>query len=295
MYFLFLSILLNAFISVIFGYFRKYNIDNFQAIVFNYGVCILTGSLVLGEFPVTAAVLHEPYFKWSVLMGVLFISVFNLIAYSSQKVGVTITQTANRLSLVIPVALSVFLYGDKISVLKIAGIVVAILAVVLVSSNEKEEGAHKLSILEILLPFILFVSSGIIDSLTKYVQNTYLVNESLSNIYLILGFGIAFVLGFVFLSFLLLTGRKKFNIRNVVAGICLGVPNYFSIYFLVKALQSPAMSSSATIPINNIGVLLVVSLFGIMVFKEKLSKKNYMGLGLTLLAIFLIYLGDKAV
>jgi hypothetical protein len=55
MYFLFLSILLNAFISVIFGYFRKYNIDNFQAIVFNYGVCILTGSLVLGEFPVTAA------------------------------------------------------------------------------------------------------------------------------------------------------------------------------------------------------------------------------------------------
>jgi multidrug transporter EmrE-like cation transporter len=93
---------------------------------------------------------------------------------------------------------------------------------------------------------------------------------------------------------LLLTGRKKFNIRNVIAGICLGVPNYFSIYFLVKALQSPAMSSSATIPINNIGVLLVVSLFGIMVFKEKLSKKNYMGLGLTLLAIFLIYLGDKA-
>ena len=294
MYFLFLSILLNAFISVIFGYFRKYNIDNFQAIVFNYGVCILTGSLVLGEFPVTASVVHEPYFKWSVLMGVLFISVFNLIAYSSQKVGVTITQTANRLSLVIPVALSVFLYGDQISVLKIAGIVVAILAVILVSSNEKEAGAHKLSILEILLPFILFVSSGIIDSLTKYVQNTYLVNESLSNIYLILGFGIAFVLGFVFLSFLLFTGRKKFNIRNVIAGICLGVPNYFSIYFLVKALQSPAMSSSATIPINNIGVLLVVSLFGIMVFKERLSKKNYMGLGLTLLAIFLIYLGDKA-
>ncbi|HPI53359.1 MAG TPA: hypothetical protein PLU10_01635 [Chitinophagaceae bacterium] len=294
MYFLFLSILLNAFISVIFGYFRRYNIDNFQAIVLNYGVCIITGSLVLGEFPVTASVVHQPYFKWSVLMGVLFISVFNLIAYSSQKVGVTITQTANRLSLVIPVALSVFLYGDQVSVLKIAGIVIAILAVILVSSNEKEPGAHKLSILEILLPFILFVSSGIIDSLTKYVQNTYLNSESLSNTYLILGFGIAFILGFSFLLFLLLTGRKKFNVRNVIAGICLGVPNYFSIYFLVKALQSPVMSSSATIPINNIGVLLVVSLFGILVFKEKLSRKNYVGLGLTLLAIFLIYLGDKA-
>ncbi len=292
MLFLFLSILLNAHISVVFGYFRKYNIDNFQAIVFNYGFCIITGCLALGKVPITIDVVSQSYFKWAILMGVLFISVFNLIAFSSQKVGVTITQTANRLSLVIPVALSVLLYGDHVSLLKVGGIVMAIVAVILVSSKENQEGKQKLSVLELALPFILFISSGIIDSLTKYVQNTYLVNEDLSNTYLILGFGIAFIIGFSVLMYLYITGKKKFQPRFILAGLLLGVPNYFSIYFLVKALQSPVLSSSATIPINNIGVLLVVSLFGILVFKEKLSKKNYLGLICTLIAILLIYLGD---
>jgi len=71
------------------------------------------------------------------------------------------------------------------------------------------------------------------------------------------------------------------------------VPNYFSIYYLVKALQSNALSSSAIIPINNITVLFAVSLFGIFVFKEKLSKLNYIGLILTIMAILLIFAGDK--
>ncbi len=293
MIYLLISVLLNAYIGVVFAFFKKYRIDNFQAIVFNYGACVITGSVVLGNFPVQVQIVRETYFNWALLMGVLFISVFNLIAISTVKAGVTITQTANKLSLVIPVVCSYFLYSDHISLVKLIGIVVALLSVLLVSIKAKSIGSKKTLGWEYFLPLILFVSSGVIDTLTKYAQHTFLTNELLSNTYLICGFFTAFCIGFCVLLYLYITRKKIFSFRYLTAGILLGVPNYFSIYYLVKALQNDALSSSAIIPINNIGVLFLVSLIGIFIFKEKLSRWNYIGLALTLLSILLIYYGDK--
>lgn len=293
MFYLLLSVLLNAYIGVLFAFFNKYKIDIFQAIVFNYGVCVITGSVVLGHFPLHVGLIHETYFTWALLMGALFISVFNLIGLSSVKVGITITQTANKLSLVIPVMFACLLYNESISLIKGAGILLALIAVIFISSKNSNLPQKKISILEYALPVTLFVSSGIIDTLTKYVQNRFLISESISNTYLISGFCTAFVLGIIVLIGMYITQKKTFNFRFLLAGVILGIPNYFSIYYLVKALQSDALSSSAIIPINNIGVLFVVSLVGIFIFKEKLSKANYLGLVLSLFAILLIFLGDK--
>ena len=113
MIYLFLSILLSTFLGVIFVYFNKHKIDIFQAIVFNYWVCVITGSLVLGNFPIHTNSIQTDWFKMSIIMGVLFISVFNLIGISSVLVGATITQTANKLSLTIPVVVSYFLYHEN--------------------------------------------------------------------------------------------------------------------------------------------------------------------------------------
>ena len=293
MIYLFLSILLSTFLGVIFVYFNKYKIDIFQAIVFNYWICVITGSLVLGNFPIHANSIQTDWFKMSIIMGVLFISVFNLIGISSVLVGATITQTANKLSLTIPVVVSYFLYHENISLLKMIGILLALIAVILTMSKKSSGEKKKIPLCEFSLPIVLFVSSGVVDSITKYVQNKYLISEAISKSYIIAGFMVAAIIGSVILLFLYITGRKKFEFKNVLAGIILGVPNYFSIYYLIKALQNKSMNSSATIPINNIGVLFLVSIFGIFIFKEKLTRLNYIGLGLTLLAILFIFLGDS--
>jgi drug/metabolite transporter (DMT)-like permease len=291
--YLFLSILLSTFLGVIFVYFNKHKIDIFQAIVFNYWVCVITGSLVLGNFPIHTNSVQTDWFKMSIIMGVLFISVFNLIGISSVLVGATITQTANKLSLTIPVVVSYFLYHENISLLKMIGILLALIAVILTMSKKSSGEKKKIPLWEFSLPIVLFVSSGVVDSITKYVQNKYLISEAISKSYIIAGFMVAAIIGSVILLFLYITGRKKFEFKNVLAGIILGVPNYFSIYYLIKALQNKSMNSSATIPINNIGVLFLVSIFGIFIFKEKLTRLNYIGLGLTLLAILFIFLGDS--
>ena len=293
MIYLFLSILLSTFLGVIFVYFNKHKIDIFQAIVYNYWICVITGSLVLGNFPIHANSIQTDWFKMSIIMGVLFIIVFNLIGISSVLVGATITQTANKLSLTIPVVVSYFLYHENISLLKMIGILLALIAVILTMSKKSTGEKKKIPLWEFSLPIVLFVSSGVVDSITKYVQNKYLISEAISKSYIIAGFMVAAIIGSVILLFLYITGRKKFEFKNVLAGIVLGVPNYFSIYYLIKALQNKSMNSSATIPINNIGVLFLVSIFGIFIFKEKLTRLNYIGLGLTLLAILFIFLGDS--
>lgn len=292
MLFLILSIFLNAYLGIAFVIFKRFHIDLFQAIVFNYLTCVITGSLVLGEFPIHATTLAEPWFKWAILMGALFISVFNLIAFSSIKAGVTITQTANKLSLVIPFIFSWMYFQESVGMLKIAGIVLAMLAVVFVSFRKQNNDASAWQMKDLGLPFILFLSSGIIDTLTAFVQQSYLQTDAQSNAYLISGFLVAATLGSVVLLIQYLQGKRQFQVKHLLAGIILGIPNYFSIYCLVKALQWPGMSSSAVIPINNIGVLFVVSLVGIFIFKEKLIPMNYWGLFVSLLAILLIILGD---
>lgn len=289
---LLLSILLNAWLGVIFGFFPRYRIDSFQAIVFNYWTCVITGSLALGYFPLGQHSLQEPWLPFAGLMGVLFISVFSLIAYSSAKVGVTITQMSNRLSMVIPVVVAVLFYDEAMPPLKVAGLLLALVAVVLSSRMSGKENG-KTGGWTMLLPLLLFAGSGIIDTLTKYAERSFLQEQATANSYLIAGFGTAALCGSLALGWLYAGSRRKFAWRHVAGGVVLGIPNYFSIYFLIRALKHPGLSSSATIPINNIGVLLVVSLVGLLVFRERLSRANYLGLLFTLLSILLIFLGDR--
>ncbi|HMN33256.1 MAG TPA: EamA family transporter [Chitinophagaceae bacterium] len=291
MNYLILSILLNAYIGIVFVVFNRFKIDILQAIVFNYMTCVITGTLFNAEFPLHIQSMQEPWFWWAMLMGLMFISILNLIGVSSVKVGVTVTQTANKLSLIIPVLFSWYLYNEEITWVKWSGIFLAMLSVVL-TIWKSEKSKSKKTLLSLFYPLLIFVGSGLLDTLTKYVEANYVKNESIANSYLIAGFLSAATIGFLLLSILYLLKKKKFRMKNVLAGIILGVPNYFSIYYLIMALKSQTLSSSAVIPINNIGVLFVVSFFGILIFKEKMSKVNYIGLSLTMISILLIYFGD---
>lgn len=136
MFYLLLSILLNTYIGIAFVYFKKYKVDIFQAIVFNYSACVITGSLVISQFPINSATIHGAWFPWAIAMGALFISLFNIIAFSSVKVGVTITQTSNKLSLAIPVLFAWLYYHEQISLLKLIGILFAILSVLFITSKK---------------------------------------------------------------------------------------------------------------------------------------------------------------
>jgi len=83
----------------------------------------------------------------------------------------------------------------------------------------------------------------------------------------------------------------KFDKRAIAAGILIGVPNYFSIWCLLKVLKDFAGNSSAIIPINNMGIVLFSTIAAFLLFKENLSKLNWLGILLSIAAIALIAFG----
>jgi drug/metabolite transporter (DMT)-like permease len=289
MFYLIATILLNVLLFVIFKLFSRYKIDGFQAIVFNYLTCVITGSVYIGRFPVGADSIAQPWFAWSLALGGCFIGLFNFLAYCSRVEGMTTTAIANKLSLVIPVLFSLFLYNETAGVGKIAGIVLALPAVYF--ATKKEAGTTGVRMLW--LPALLFLASGLLDTLVKFVEEHYLSDLSQQAVYVIHCFATAGLLGAILLIILFLTGRKTFAIRNVIAGVALGIPNFFSIYYLVRLLHSDVFQSSAAIAVNNIGIVLVSSLVAIFFFREKSSWPRIFGIILSLAAILLIALSDQ--
>lgn len=286
------SIVFSSSLTLLFKVVERYRISNLQAIVFNYFTCVITGLVMDGSFSQGTSVTGEGWFRWSVIMGLMFITTFNLIAYTVQKMGVAITSVANKLSLVIPFLFSIYLYNEQVTLYKIAGIIIALVAVVLTTlpSGGKEPSGQPFRPAHLLLPVILFAASGLIDTLIKFVETTHL-NDANKNAYLITSFAVAGTAGFITLLVLLLLGKEKFDYRSIAAGVVIGVPNYLSIWCLVQVLKTYAGNSTAILPINNMGIVLFSTMVAWVVFKEHLTKTNWIGILLALGAIALIAYG----
>lgn len=288
------SIVFTSWLTLSFKLVERWKIDTFQAIVFNYISCVITGSIVHGGFLNYGEMAVQPWFGWACLMGAVFIGLFNIIGFTTQKLGVAVASVANKLSLVIPFVFSVILYNEEATAFKIAGIIVALLAVVLTCYPRRTEETMQQSgnrhAWLYLLPVILFVGSGLLDTMIKYVEQGYL-HDGNKDEYLITAFSVAAGIGVLVLLFQYVTGKRKFAFKAVLAGVMIGVPNYFSIWCLLQVLKQYADNSSAIIPINNMGIVLFSAVVAWLLFKERLSAINWVGILLAIGAIALVAYG----
>ncbi len=284
MQYLALSILFSSLIFVVFKLFVRYNIQTLYAIITNYVVACLVGLIFYkGELDI-GTLPSKSWFFGAMALGVLFILVFTLMAATAQKIGVSVASVATKMSFVLPAVLGVVLYNEQLDAIKIIGIAVAILAVYLASMKRSSE-VFKIAML--LLPFLVFLGSGIIDSAIKYFQESHVPQEEFA-LFSALLFFFAFSAGLLFILVKAAKQPLKLNYKNVLGGIALGIPNFFSIYFLLLALGNEGLSSAAIFTINNVGIVVLSTLLAILLFKEKLSLKNWVGIGLAILSILLV-------
>lgn len=293
MIYLVASILLSSYLTLSFKLVKKWELNNLQVIVFNYITCVITGSLVNGRFPVDSLVVQQPWFTWACVMGTMFIILFNIIAFTAQYLGVAVASVANKLSLVIPFAFSIYLYNEHATVLKITGIIVALIAVFLTCWTGNQQTivtGRKTNLFVLLIPVLLFIGSGLLDTLIKYVEQNYL-NDHNKNDYLVTVFAAAAGIGIILLTIQFVLGKQQFSLKAVLMGIGIGIPNYFSIWFLIQVLKQFAENSSSIIPVNNMGIVLCSTLVARIFFNERLSSLNWAGVVLSLGAIALIAYG----
>lgn len=285
MIFLILSVLVSTLFGISFKVIAVKNINGFQAIIVNYVVAGSLGFLTTQSTVTPLNVFHESFFSIAVFLGIVFISSLFVISETTAKQGISVAQVANRMSVVVPISIAILFYGDGVSVSKIIGIVLAIMAVYLVSHKETQgKVADKFWWL---FPLIIFICSGIIDSSINYAQRN-LLNDLNFDAFLSTIFATAFVFGFMVLLYQLIIKKEKFQMQAIPAGLILGTINFGTMYFIVSALNTNILEPSVLFPINNLSILTLSTVVSVIVFKEKLSSKNWIGIGLSLLAILIL-------
>ncbi len=242
------------------------------------------GTLILGHLPISMETIHMPWFPYALFLSFCFIIFFNVNAFTIQKVGMIVTSIFQKLSLVFPVMLGIVYFGEDASFYKYAGILLSIVAIVLINISDKQDSAVLEKIKKYWYwPFIVLAGSGLIELILFYIQETEKVVDG----------GLAFVSTLFFLAgcwgviFMLVTRRLNVKKQDVIAGISIGLPNFFSIYLIILGLDV-GWDGSVLFPLNNLGTIVATSIIGILIFKEKLIRANYIGLICALIAVGLI-------
>ena len=277
MIYLTLTILFTVSLFIFFKEFDKRNINTHQAITFNYFTAAVLATLLYNNPLFLTDIINVSWVYHTIALGMFFVVMFNVMAKTTQKLGVSIASIASKMSLVIPVIAALFFQRNlELSMYNYFGIFLALIAIFL--TFKKKQKAKK----SIKIAIILFFGAGILDSFLDYIREKYLESINDFNIFIILVFTIAFLTGFVLIIF----KRNKITVRNIIAGILLGIPNYFSIYFVLLSLDS--LGGAIVFPVLNIGVVLISTIFSYLIYKENLNKENWLGIILACTSIFLV-------
>ena len=283
MLFLILSILCSVTVGVLFKTTRGFTSSTLQIIASNYLVAL---ALCYFSFSPDLSLVgtKAPWEIYSAI-GILLPSLFLFLAASIKYMGIVKTDAAQRLSLFIPILAAWLFFKEEFNAYKVAAILVAFPALVLLLGKKLDNSENKWG-----YPAAVLLGFGIIDVLFKQIAIATNLPFTTS---LFLIFGIALAVTLFAVACEIGIKKIKINFKNILFGCLVGVFNFGNILFYLKAHQAFAKNPSTVFAGMNIGVLIIGSLVGLFVFKEKLTKINFIGLFLALIAVVLIVISQS--
>ena len=284
MIYILISILLFNILVVFFKLFEKYNVDNLQALISNYFTSAILSFILLDDYKKISYQFEYDWIFHALILGGLFISIFNIYAFSTQKVGITTTSVINKMSFMIPVIFSILFYeNEKFAFNILIGVCLAIIGIYFSSTNKRSFNFDKQYIWLLL---IIFLGQGIVDIILN--DSKFYIQKDENILFFLFLFLSATVTGI-----LILISKKQIKfikIKNLIWGALFGIPNFFSIYYFLKALQSDYFiyKSYLIFPLTSVGIVVTTTLLGVLFYKELLTKRNIAGIVIAVISILII-------
>ncbi len=219
-------------------------------------------------------------FLFCVIVGAFFISNFVVYGKSVHLNGVGITITAMRLSLLLPVLISVFIYSEYLNALQLVGVTLVFGALVLLIPRKSSLRIGKMNASWLLL--IIFILSGFADASLKIYEEEFRISLNEST-FMGLVFTGAFVIGILLSLFRAGPLIKK---EEALLGAIIGIPNLYSSIFLIYALGG--ISGSVAYPVVNILNVLGGTFLGLLIWNDSVSTKQWIGIITAIIAIILL-------
>jgi multidrug transporter EmrE-like cation transporter len=241
----------------------------------------------MSALPISQTIDKE-WFLYSSVLSIFFISGFWFVGSTVHKYGIGVATLMQKMSLILTVSVVMIMYSESTHFLKIIGLTLAILSIVIYNRNSLSLSSMKESIW--VFPMMAWLTSGIIEIFLFLAQrkNTIQGDDASFVSMIFLGAGSLGLMGVLFTN----NWRPLINTKNILAGVLLGVPNFFSMYFLVKLIDI-GWEGSIVFPINNIGILVLSSIGALWLFREQHDKYKWIGLILAILSITLLALFTK--
>ena len=276
MIYLVLGILSSALISVLMRVSEKYRRNDLSMLAMNYLMCTVLAAVFTGG-PVFPAAEGLPLtIGLGVISGVMFLGSFVLLQWNIRKNGVVLPATFMKLGVLVPTVLSILIFGETLRWTQIAGIAAAISAIFLMQGGGREKAASMVGLIALML------GGGSTDAMSKIYEEV--ASAALKDHYLMYTFFIAMLLCIV----VCVLRRQTLTPMDALFGLAIGIPNYFSARFLLLSLaEIPAV---VAYPSYNVGTIVLVTVLGMLVFKEKLGRRKLIALGIILAALALLNL-----
>lgn len=282
MLFLILSIICSVTVGVLFKVARSYNVSQVQIVAWNYVFALVF--CYLSFSPDLSAV--RTLAPWGIYfpIGILLPSIFLFLAASIKQVGIVKTDAAQRLSLFIPILAAWLLFKEDFNILKITAFMVGFPALLLILAKPSQNTGNKW-----IYPAVVLLGFGIIDILFKQIA-LYTSLPYTTSLFVVFGISLLIMIGAVVYD--VIVTKVPLNFINIIFGGLVGIFNFGNILFYLKAHKAFAENPSTVFAGMNMGVIVIGSLVGIFIFKEKLTKMNYLGLFMALIAIVLIVMSQ---
>jgi len=276
---LLLTVLCSSSIALILKYNDTRNGNPLVLLAGNYFIAaIISFGFVLTD---EKAVISSETFIFSTLLAILFVASFFAFAKAVGAAGTALATVSSRLSVVVPLLLSIVIYHEKPTVYQFAGIILAFITIVLFYFSLRNESSKKLRFLDYFYLLFVLVGIGLNDFCMKVFQQWRPDLEKSYFIFIIFSAATIYTFSVIFIKGI------RFERVVLIRGGILGVPNMFSTFFILIALaQIPAI---VVYPMTNIGIILLTALGAWIIWKEKLNRYGIWALISGIIAI--IFLG----
>ena len=219
---------------------------------------------------------------WAVLLGVagglFFFLSFVYYQKSVGKNGAAISGTFGKMGILVPMIFSIIIWREIPGILQWVGILMALFSIIFVNISSNKDVNGNTNINKTLI--LLFLFGGMAEFQNKLFQQ-YALTEY-KNVFLFTIFVVAFFLSLYFV----IKSKQKISLQDLIVGFLVGIPNLFSSYFLIMALGS--IPTSIAFPIYSAGSIIFISLGEVLIYKERLSKRNKVAIIIVILALILI-------
>lgn len=216
--------------------------------------------------------------------GVLWPGGFYLLMWGIRQYGMSLAGTACRLSLSVPVLFALIFLNERMDLNNSLGLLATFFALYLfhpVRSSELEQATGNRSIW--FLPLLAFWF-GLADLWVNLFNRMGPASEKFLFVTLIFTFSNLPAWGVV------LAQRISPDRKALIRGLILGIPNFFTTYFLMESLRSPAFLDRTAVAYTLYSVMGVTLAFsaGVLVWREQVTRTGMAGFLAAVVAITLL-------